>query len=257
MTRSTRAGFLSVVLPAYDEEAAIERALTAVREYLDGRVAGYEIVVVDDGSRDATAARVSGAAASDARIRLLRSARNRGKGHAVREGILASRGDAVVFLDVDLSTPIAMLERVWPLLDAGAHVVVGSRRMAGSEIEVHQGALRESLGDVFRRGARRLLGIPVSDLTCGFKVFTGPEGRALFRRVTLTDWSFDVELLVAAVDAGLEVRDVPVRWRNDPDSKVRLARDLPLAALGILRVCLRRFRRHYRRPLEIERTALR
>lgn len=257
MTHSRRARFLTVVLPAFDEEAAIERALHAIGAHLEASVTGYEIVVVDDGSRDGTAARVARAAAEDARIRLLRSPRNRGKGHAVREGILASRGEVVVFLDVDLSTPIETLERAWPLLDAGAHVVVGSRRMPGSEIEIHQGALRETLGDVFRRGARRLLGIPVSDLTCGFKVFTGPEGRALFRRVALTDWSFDVELLVAAVDAGLVVRDVPVRWRNDPDSKVRLVRDLPLAVLGILRVLARRMRKEYRRPLEIERTAVR
>lgn len=252
MTDGERRRLLSVVLPAYNEERAIERALDAVTGHLAAREHCYEIVVVDDGSTDRTAELVSTIAGRDARVRLVRSAHNRGKGHAVREGVLASHGDIVVFLDVDLSTPVDTLDRVWPVLAQGAQVVVGSRRMAGSEIEVHQGRVREMLGDMFRRITRWLLDIPVSDLTCGFKAFTGPEGRALFRRVTLSDWSFDVEVLVAAVEAGLDVRDVPVRWRDDPDTKVRLSRDLPLAARGILAVLARKARRQYRRPLELE-----
>lgn len=257
MRPAARGELLSVVLPAFNEERGIERALTAVALHLanDGR--RYEIVVVDDGSTDRTAERVETLARDDARVRLVRSPRNRGKGHAVREGVLASRGDVVVFLDVDLSTPVETLDRIWPCLDDGAHVVVGSRRMSGAEIEVHQGRVREALGDVFRRTTRLLLGIPVTDLTCGFKAFKGPQGRALFRRVTLWDWSFDVEVLVAAVEAGLDVRDVPVRWRDDPDTKVRLTRDLPLAAIGIAKVLVRKARRQYRRPLEVEGTAAR
>ncbi len=255
MTVAVRSEFVSVVLPAFNEERGIERALRAVAAHLAPGGQRYEIVVVDDGSTDRTADRVETLAREDSRVRLVRSLPNRGKGHAVREGVLASRGDVVVFLDVDLSTPVETLDRVWPCLDDGAQVVVGSRRMSGAEIEVHQGRVREALGDVFRRATRRLLGIPVSDLTCGFKAFKGPEGRALFRRVTLWDWSFDVEVLVAAVEAGLDVRDVPVRWRDDPDTKVRLARDLPLAALGIAKVLARKARKRYRRPLEIEGTA--
>jgi len=247
---------VSIVLPAFNEERGIERALGAVAAHLAAMGRRYEVIVVDDGSTDRTAELVANVAGADPRVRLVRSARNRGKGHAVREGVLASQGGVVVFLDVDLSTPMDTLDRAWPWLERGAHVVVGSRRMAGSEIEVHQGRLRETLGDTFRRTTRWLLGIPVSDLTCGFKVFRGPEGRALFRRVTLWDWSFDVEVLVAAAEAGLDVRDVPVRWRDDPDTKVRLSRDLPLAALGIVTVLYRKALKRYRRPLEIEGTAV-
>jgi len=246
-----RSVLVSVVIPAFDEERGIERAIAAVRDYLEPRVEALEIVVVDDGSRDATAERVAAVAAADPRVRLIRSERNYGKGHAVRDGVLASRGQVVAFMDVDLSTPVEMLDRVWPVLDAGAHVVVGSRRMAGATIEVHQSAVRELLGDVFRRTTRWLLGIPVSDLTCGFKAFTGPEGRALFRGLTLWDWSFDVEVLVAAVGAGLVVRDVPVTWRDDPDTKVRLSRDLPRVASSLVRVLVRKARRRYRRPLDL------
>jgi glycosyltransferase involved in cell wall biosynthesis len=250
-----RAGLVSIVLPAFDEELGIERAIAAVCNHLEPRVESFEVVVVDDGSRDRTAQRVQSVSAKDRRVRLLRSDRNHGKGHAVRQGILASRGDVVAFLDVDLSTPIQMLDRVWPILDGGAHVVVGSRRMPGARIEVHQPWIREHLGDVFRRTTRVLLGIPLSDLTCGFKVFRGREGRALFERVTLWDWTFDVEVLVAAIEAGLVVRDVPVIWRDDRDTKVRLARDLPRVMSGLARLFVRKAGKQYRRPLEIEAAA--
>ncbi|MGD8817017.1 MAG: glycosyltransferase family 2 protein, partial [Acidobacteriota bacterium] len=229
------AGLVSVVFPAFNEEDAIVDALAQVTTYLEGREQPFEIVVADDGSTDRTRAEVEQRSAADPRIKLVSSGVNRGKGHAVRRGVLATKGDVVLFLDVDMSTPIEMMERVWPELDTGQQVVVGTRRSAGAEIEVHQPVIREALGDIFRRATRRLLDIPVSDITCGFKAFDGAIARRLFAVMRLDDWSFDVELLVAASQAGLRITEVPVVWRHDPGSKVRLLRDIPLAALGVTR----------------------
>jgi dolichyl-phosphate beta-glucosyltransferase len=230
------AGLVSVVFPAFNEERAIADALARVTAYLEAREQPFEIVVSDDGSTDETRAEVELLGATDPRIRLVSAGMNRGKGHAVRQGVLASEGDVVLFLDVDMSTPIEMMDRVWPELQAGHQVVVGTRRSAGAQIEVHQPVMREALGDIFRRATRRLLDIPVSDITCGFKAFDGPVARRLFAVLRLNDWSFDVELLVAASQAGLRITEVPVVWRNDPGSKVRLMRDIPLALLGVSRV---------------------
>lgn len=231
-----RRGLLSIVFPAFNEEDAIAGAVAQVAAFLDGRDERFEIVVSDDGSTDRTRAEVEKLIAADPRIKLVQANKNRGKGHAVRQGVLATSGDVVVFLDVDMSTPIEMLDRVWPELEAGNQVVVGARRIEGAKIEVHQPMVREALGDFFRRATRWLLGIPVSDITCGFKAFDGRIARRLFAAMQLNDWSFDVELLVAASQGGLRIAQVPVVWRDDPGTKVRLARDIPLAALGVVRV---------------------
>lgn len=239
-------GQVSVVLPAYNEEVGIAAAILSISDYFKGRVASFEIIVADDGSTDRTVATVEEIARADPRLRLVASSRNRGKGHAVRQGILATTGGVALFLDVDMSTPIEMMDRVWPELESGTQVVVGARRAEGARIQVHQPLIREAMGDVFRRSVCRLLDIPVSDITCGFKVFNGPVARRLFRELDLNDWSFDVELLVAASQAGLRLGEIPVVWRDSPGSRVRLYRDAPLAALGVARVLGRKLRGRWR-----------
>lgn len=229
-------GTISVVFPAFNEENAILAALSQVTTYMENRGERFEIVVSDDGSTDRTRAQVKERGAVDPRIRLVGSSKNRGKGHAVRKGVLATRGEVVIFLDVDMSTPIEMMDRVWPELETGAQVVVGARRGEGANIEVHQPMIREALGNLFRRTTCWLLNIPVSDITCGFKAFNGPIARRLFQTLALDDWSFDVELLVAASQSGLRISQVPVVWRNNPTTRVRLYRDVPLAVLGVARV---------------------
>ena len=248
----TEPATVSVVLPAYNEEGAIEAAISSLSTYFEKRATDLEVVVSDDGSTDGTRAKVQARTDQDPRVRLVTSTKNRGKGHAVRQGVLATRGDVVLFLDVDMSTPIEMMDRVWPHLESGTHVVVGARRIEGARIEVHQPFVREALGDLFRRTACWLLEVPVSDITCGFKAFDGPVARRLFETLELDDWSFDLELLVAASQAGLRISQVPVIWRNDPTTKVRLYRDLPLAALGVVRVLTWKVRGRWRRADVVE-----
>jgi dolichyl-phosphate beta-glucosyltransferase len=227
---------LSVVVPAYDEAECIGDALRAIAAYLVRRGAACEIVVVDDGSRDATPEIVrdvgSGLAVP---LHLIRYGRNRGKGHALRVGFAATRGERVLFTDADLSTPIVEADRLLARIDAGADVVIGSRRSAGAVITVHQPWWREGMGKAFTLLGRALVA-DVSDITCGFKAFRGGAGRDLFARLRIADWSFDAEALRVARLRGYRVEEVPVTWADRPGTKVRPVRDALRSLLGLVRI---------------------
>lgn len=218
---------LTVVIPAYDEQDRLAPTLAAVRSHLTtlrtptGAPVAWEMIVVDDGSTDATADIAGAAAAADPRVRLLRTPANRGKGHAVRTGVLASRGARVLVTDADLATPVEELDRLGRRLDEGAAAAVGSRALPGSRIAVRQHALRELLG---RLGARliRAAAVPgIRDTQCGFKLFDGDKVRTAFGRSRLDGWSFDAEILRFFHQEGWEIAEVPVRWAHQPGSKVR------------------------------------
>ncbi|MEU7109756.1 dolichyl-phosphate beta-glucosyltransferase [Streptomyces sp. NPDC046215] len=231
---------LTVVVPAYEEEGRLAPTLAAVRAHLEtleaapGRPATWELIVVDDGSTDGTADIAAAAAADEPRVRVLRTPANRGKGHAVRTGVLASHGRRVLVTDADLATPIEELDHLWQRMDEGAGAAIGSRALPGSRIDVRQHALREALG---RAGARliRAAAVPgIRDTQCGFKLFDGDKVRAAFERSRLDGWSFDVEILRFFHAQGWEVTEVPVRWSHQAGSKVR-----PLAYPGVLADLLR------------------
>jgi dolichyl-phosphate beta-glucosyltransferase len=209
---------LSVVIPAYNEAQRLPRSLERLRSFLDARGARYEILVADDGSRDGTAAAAARAGA-DA-VRVLEGGTNRGKGHAVRRGMLAATGQRRLMTDADLSTPIEELQRLEAALDAGADVAIGSRAVAGARVEVRQGAFRESAGRAFNRLVRALLLPGILDTQCGFKLWTGPAAVRAFTPLRLDGFSFDVEALYVARRAGLRIAEVPVVWRNDAASRV-------------------------------------
>jgi dolichyl-phosphate beta-glucosyltransferase len=227
---------LSVVIPAYNEAARIGEPLRRIDRHLRARGLPGELVVVDDGSSDGTAEVVRRVTAElGTPVQVLRSERNRGKGHAVKVGMTSARGRAVLMTDADLSTPIEELDKLLPHLRDGVQVVIGSRKMAGARIEVHQPWLREMMGGVFTQ-LTRLLVVRVSDVTCGFKLFTREAAGDIFSRVTLEDWSFDAEALFLARRLGFRVREVPVVWRDAAGTKVRRGRDAIRAALGLLRI---------------------
>lgn len=218
---------LSVIVPAFNESARLGASLERLVGYLrvDGRDA--EVIVVDDGSDDGTAdLAVALHAAPGVPVRVLRHARNRGKGAAVRTGVRASRGRLVVFLDADLSTPPEDLPRLLQPLEAGeADVVIGSRRAPGADIEVAQSPRRALIGSLFRRTVTRTLLPGIHDSQCGFKGFRREAALDLFERTWVRGFGFDVEVLFAARRLGLRVREVPVRWRDDARSTVRPVRD--------------------------------
>jgi dolichyl-phosphate beta-glucosyltransferase len=236
---------LTVVIPAYNESARIAEPLRRLGAYLAAHHPASELVLADDGSTDDTAAVVTRlAAALGLPARVLPSAQNRGKGHAVRRGMLAARGSLVLMTDADLSTPIEELERLVPAIRGGADVAIGSRKMAGAVIEERQPWLRESMGKVFT-WLTRVFVVDVSDVTCGFKLFRREAAHAVFARATLDDWSFDAEALFLIRHLGFTLVEVPVHWRDAAGTKVNRGRDAVRSAVGLARIVWNRLRGRY------------
>jgi dolichyl-phosphate beta-glucosyltransferase len=211
---------LTVVVPAYNEEKRIAETLRRIVAYLDRRGTGFEIVLVDDGSADRTVECARSAVPDEGRLRVLRQPANRGKGRAVREGMLAGRGRMLLFSDADLSTPIEDLPRLEAAIDRGADVAFGSRAVRGSEVVVRQPLYRQTMGKAFNLMVQALLLPGVRDSQCGFKLFRREAGRRIFAAQRLEGFSFDVEVLFLARKMGLRIAEVPVRWYNSPESRV-------------------------------------
>ncbi len=187
--------------------------------------------MVDDGSSDRTAAIARHALSGWADAKVFSNPGNRGKGYSIRHGVLESRGDLVLVTDADLSTPIEdaglLLER---MTRQGGGIVIGSRGLPDSNVEVHQNAVREAMGKVFNRIVRWMTGLPFHDTQCGFKLMTRAEAAPIFARARIDGFSYDVELLYVAMRRGVKVAEVPVTWRNAPGSKVGVLTD-PLRML--------------------------
>jgi dolichyl-phosphate beta-glucosyltransferase len=224
---------LSVVIPAYNEETRLPRTLCAVQAWLAASGLSHEVIVADDGSTDATA-RV----ARDAGVTVLAGTQNRGKGHAVRRGMLAAIGARRLMTDADLSTPMEDLPRLMAALDAGYDVAIASRALAGSNVEVRQPWYRENMGRLFNLVVRTLLLPDLHDTQCGFKLFSAGATEAAFKDAHLDGFSFDVEALYLARRAGCRIAEVPVTWRNDEATRVRTLQGAR-AFLDVMRIRFR------------------
>lgn len=224
---------LSVVVPAYNEEARLPRTLGRVLEYLRSREGSFEVLVVDDGSRDGTVARAR--EAGGGAVTVVSNERNRGKGYSVRRGMLLARGERRLMTDADLSTPIEDLPRLEAALDAGHDVAIGSRALAGSNVEVHQPWFREASGRAFNLCVQALLLPGLHDTQCGFKLFAAEAAEAAFGASRLDGFSFDVESLFLARRLGYRVAEVGVTWRNDTATRVRTVQGV-LAFADLLRI---------------------
>lgn len=228
---------LSVVIPAYQEAARLGATLERVLGYLEGRGDQFEVVVVDDGSGDATAEVAAAYAPRGVVLHRLES--NRGKGAAIKAGVARTRGRRVLLTDADLSTPIEDLPRLEARLGE-ADLVLGSRAVAGSEITRRQPIYRELMGKTFNR-LIRLAGVRgLSDTQCGFKLLDGAAARRLFAELTVDRFAYDVELVWLARRRGLQVREVGVRWENSPDSRVHPVRDSLRMLWDLVRLRVRR-----------------
>lgn len=228
--------FLSVVIPAYDEEARIGTTLAAVRAYLEARPYASEVIVVGDGCRDRTCDVASACLSGREGDRVLDRAVNRGKGFSVAEGVAASRGRFILFSDADLSTPIEELDKLLPQAERGADIVVGSRALPDSDIQVRQSRLREGMGKLFNVLVRLFVLRGIKDTQCGFKLFRREAALDIFPRLKLCGFSFDVEALYLARKRGFRIAQVPVVWRNSPTSRVRLVRSSARMLWDLLRI---------------------
>ncbi len=208
---------LSVVIPAYNEEERIVPTIAAIATHLAGKQIPFEMIVSDDGSTDDTVGVVRRLGLRN--LRVLDPGVNRGKGAAVRSGVLAARGHYVLFSDADLSTPIQAIDEMLLIAQAGTSVVIGSRAAEGA-VELDRSPLRALLSTVLRTLARLALGVQVADSQCGFKLFDGDVARDLFSRQQVDGFSFDLEILWLAGRAGHAIVEVPVVWYDAPGSKV-------------------------------------
>jgi dolichyl-phosphate beta-glucosyltransferase len=218
---------LSIVIPAYNEAARIELALERVLAFVASRELPSEVIVVDDGSSDSTGLIVQRFIAGhpSGRVQLLRMGQNRGKGAALRAGVLSSRGARILLMDADLATPIEELDNLWRALDAGAEVAIGSRAISGARILRSQSRLREMFGRAGNLWIQALAVPGVQDTQCGFKLFEGEWGRRLWRISREERFGVDVEVLcLARRRFGLRIDEIGVRWEHRDGSKVK-ARD--------------------------------
>ncbi len=226
---------LSVIIPAYNEAARLGQSLVAIADYLESSgkgSPGFEILVVDDGSSDAT--RDVARDHVERGVRLISLAQNRGKGGALQVGVAASRGARVLLTDADLSTPISDLARLEEYLES-VPIVIGSRAVAGSDVELSQPFYRVAMGKIFN-SMIRLAGLgSIRDTQCGFKLLDGDVARRLFPLLVTSGFAYDVELLWLGQRLGYQVQEVGVRWRNSAASTVDVLRDPPRMLLDIAR----------------------
>lgn len=220
------ATWLSIVLPAYNEAQRLPPYLRSIRSYLAGAAEGdYEVIVVDDGSRDRLDEALGGLLAEWPELRLLRNATNLGKGGAVRRGVLAARGDLVLFADADGATPIAEERKLRAEIQGGADLAVGSRLIRAPGAECSRCWYRGITGRLFVRLARAILPVSVQDTQCGFKMFRREVARRLFGPCRETGYLFDLYILAMAARLGYTPAEVAVSWADIPGSKVRIVRD--------------------------------
>jgi len=228
---------LSVIIPAFNEEARLPDTLHIAHKWLTLQAGeSFEILVVDDGSSDTTCDRARKLMPDMPQLKLLQQPTNRGKGAAVRRGMLEAKGDIRLFMDADHSTHINEMEKVWPAIEAGADVVVASRQHPDSDIDQRQSWLREHMGQGFNLLMRGMVGLDMQDTQCGFKAFTADAAQAIFSRQKLEGFSFDVELLFLAHKLGFKTVEIPVRWVNETNSRVRMLLDPMKMFIDLMRI---------------------
>ena len=219
---------LSIIIPAYNEESRLPRALAKIRDYLTSRRCGpeqVEIIIVNDGSADDTGAIAEKWTRDLPSLRLISNGKNHGKGYSVRHGVQEARGRVALFTDADLSAPIEEADKLLAAIEAGNDVAIGSRAIDRTLIFGHQSRLRELAGMIFNGFVRLFTGLSFQDTQCGFKAFVRGRSHIIFEQQRIEGFGFDPELLFLAKRHGLSTAEVPVRWAHDPATKVHVFRD--------------------------------
>ena len=230
---------LSVVIPCFNEEGRLPDALRSIIPYLAARGAGFELILVDDGSTDGTLAVMRAAAMEHESVRVVAVAPNQGKGWALAAGVLVSSGEEVLVSDCDFSTPVTELPKLELALQDGADVAIASRAKRASRVEVSQPIYRVLMGKVFNLIVQAVLLPGLWDTQCGFKLFRGEVARDLFARIRTGGFGYDIEVLYLARRDKHTIAEVPVRWLNSAPTKVAAVRHSAEMFLDIFRIRLR------------------
>jgi glycosyltransferase involved in cell wall biosynthesis len=238
----------SFILPAYNESERLTESIPKVLDYVRDRGFAAEIIVVNDGSTDATADVVRRFAAEDPMVVLLENPGNRGKGYSVRNGMLHARGDVALFTDADLSSPITEADKLFAALDSGVDVAIGSRWLQRELQTERQPLLRQLYGRLFNLGLRLVLGLRYKDTQCGFKAFNQRAIQTVFTRQHIERWGFDPELLFLADQFHLKTAEVPVEWAHDHRSKIHPVRDGLRMGMEVLKIRWNAIVGRYRKP---------
>jgi len=234
--------FLSVIVPVFNESGRIHNT-SVISDYLNQQEFSSELTLVDDGSIDNTLDILQNLPPNPNR-RIISYRPNRGKGHAIKVGMLAAKGKYRLFTDIDLSTPMEEFNKFLPHLE-GYDLIIGSRRIGGARVLQHQSKVRESLGRGFTFLSNLTLNLTASDFTCGFKCFARSATEKIFPKMTIDRWGFDSEILYIAKKQGLSLKEIPVTWKNDPHTKVRFPRDLVRSFADLMHIRLNDLRKTY------------
>lgn len=234
--------YLSVIIPVYNESARIQNLPTIIK-YLDSKKFSSEIIVVNDGSRDDTVEKLKKMKRQN-KFKILSYKKNKGKGYAIKTGMLIAKGKYHLFTDIDLSTPMAEFNNFIPYLE-NYDLVIGSRKMKGAKLIEHQPIIRETLGKCFTFLSQIILNTHVSDFTCGFKCFSKKASSEIFKSLTIDRWGFDSEILFLATKKKLPIKEVSVRWSNDPNTKVKFPQDIIRSLSDLIRIRINDFHKMY------------
>ena len=233
---------LSIVIPAYNEAVRIVPTIGAMASFVCSLEIPWELIVADDGSKDETVALC--AELELANLRVLIAERNGGKGSAVQRGVLAARGERILFADADNSTPIEELSKLMRRMDEGYDVVIGSRAASGAD-EAHKSWIRRTMSNTLRAMIRPILGMNIKDTQCGFKLFTHDAAQHIFGRQTIMGFSFDLEILYLAHKFGYKVAEEPVTWIDAPGSKVDKMKEIRRFLKDMARIKINDFKGIY------------
>lgn len=213
--------YLSIIIPAYNEERRLPATLLKINDYLARQSYSSEIIVVSDGSKDNTAAKAQELVGTVKNLQVINNQQNHGKGYVVRQGMLMAQGKYRIFTDADNSTSIEQVEKIWPEFAQGLQVIIGSRDIKGAVIALAQPWWRILLGNIFNLIVQIISGLwGIWDTQCGFKGFTAEAVNRIFPQAKIDRFAFDVEILTLAKKLGYKIKEVPITWINDTESKV-------------------------------------
>ena len=227
--------YLSVIVPAYNEEKLIKDTLFEVENFLSSQIYSYEIIVVDDGSKDKTFPILEGLRLDSKNLTIIKNNRNRGKGYSVKEAMLFAKGKFRLFMDADSSTSIDQLINFIPFLEDDYDIVIGSRALEDSKIKKHQPFYKELFGNIGNKLIKIFAISEISDTQCGFKCFSSKSAQNIFSKLTIDRWGFDVEILAIANKFNYKVKVIPVIWKNRKETRVR-KRDYLFTFKELLRI---------------------